>query len=395
MGTKHTVKTLISFLGKGRLDPNTGYQTATYRFEDGSQRTSPYFGLALTEYLRPDRLVILGTSGSMWDVFIEHQAQAGEQEEARLQLLDAAQENRVDDALLEKLTPLLEDRLGVPVYPAIVPYAVSQEEQVAVLRRLADTVKEGDEVFLDITHAFRTLPMLALVAAQYLERVKKAQIADIYYGAFGMESENATPVVRLGGLLRLMNWVQALAAYDKDGDYGVFASLLEQEGFDTRNAEQLRLAAFRERTGNPVQAQQSLNTVYSAIEQLNTPIGGLFQPELLRRLAWCRKPRRADWELALADAALERSDFLRSAIFLQESFITGKVYERKEDINDYQAREAARNDHRDQAGFKLLTRLRNAMAHGLRANDNDVRQAMTDANKLRTTLQQIRKALFG
>jgi CRISPR-associated Csx2 family protein len=113
------MRTLVSFLGKGRLDPSTGYQTATYRFEGGSERTSPYFGLALTEHLRPERLVILGTSGSMWDVFIEHQAQADEQEEARLRLLDAAQENRVDDALLKEFTPVLENRLGIPVYTAI------------------------------------------------------------------------------------------------------------------------------------------------------------------------------------------------------------------------------------------------------------------------------------
>jgi hypothetical protein len=175
----------------------------------------------------------------------------------------------------------------------------------------------------------------------------------------------------------------------------VFAPLLEQEGFDPVKAGQLRKAAFYERTGNPVQARQSLSTAYPAIEQMQTPIGGLFQPELLRRLAWRRAPTRADWELALADAALERSDFLRSAIFLLEGFITRKVCERKEDINDYDARESVRKNHQERDQFKLLTRLRNAMAHGLRANDNDVRRVMTDADNLRATLRRIRRALFG
>ncbi|QJD30451.1 TIGR02221 family CRISPR-associated protein [Methylococcus geothermalis] len=390
------MKILISFLGKGRLDPATGYQTATYRFEDGSERTSPYFGLALADHLKPERLVILGTSGSMWDVFIEHQSQGNEHEDARWRLLEAAQENRVDDALLEELAPLVQNRLGIPVNLAIVPYAVSEEEQVAVLRRLAAAVNSGDEVFLDITHAFRTLPMLALVAAQYLERVKKVRIADIYYGAFEMQRESPTPVVRLRGLLKLMDWVQTLAAYDKDGDYGAFAPLLEDEGLPPKIARQLHIAAFQERTGNPGQARQSLLTAYRSIENLETPIGGLFRPELLRRLAWCQKANRADWELALADAALERSDLMRGAIFLQEGFITREVYNRKEDTNDYAAREAVRKERQTLDEFKLLSRLRNAMAHGLRANDHeDVQRALKDAPTLTNKLRAIRKKLFG
>ncbi|CAL1241066.1 hypothetical protein [Candidatus Methylocalor cossyra] len=77
---------LTSFLGKSNLNPSTGYKTATYRFDTGFVRTAPYFGLALREYTRPERMVILGTSGSMWDVFT--------------------------DSLLETVTPLIQEQLG-------------------------------------------------------------------------------------------------------------------------------------------------------------------------------------------------------------------------------------------------------------------------------------------
>jgi hypothetical protein len=40
-------------------------------------------------------------------------------------------------------------------------------------------------------------------------------------------------VLRLGGLLAMLDWVDALAPYDKDGDYGVFAPLLAADGMDT------------------------------------------------------------------------------------------------------------------------------------------------------------------
>ena len=63
--------TLISFLGKGRDNLQTGYRQASYRFDAGFLRKVPFFGLALTEYLKPDRLVLVGTAASMWDVLFD------------------------------------------------------------------------------------------------------------------------------------------------------------------------------------------------------------------------------------------------------------------------------------------------------------------------------------
>ena len=60
--------TLVTLLGKGRENARTGYREATYRFPDGSEQRTPFFGLALTRYLQPDALVILGTRGSQWGV---------------------------------------------------------------------------------------------------------------------------------------------------------------------------------------------------------------------------------------------------------------------------------------------------------------------------------------
>lgn len=390
------MKILISFLGKNQSDSKTGYRTTTYRFENGLERTVPYFGLALAEHERPNHLVILGTSGSMWDVFIEHQAQDGEREDARLRLWDAAQNNTVNEELLREVTPIIGDALGIPVTLAIIPYGMEERDQVALLLRLAEEVQAGDEVLLDITHGFRTLPMLALVAAHYLERIKQAKVKDIYYGAWEMRTEDdKAPVIRLAGLLRLMDWVQALAAYDQDGNYGVFSGLLEQEGLDADKASLLRKAAFYERITNPAKAREALNGVAPDIERLDTPIGGLFKPELIRRLQWRQKPARADWELALADACLERLDLLRAAIFQQESYLSRQVARAKLPINDYEARESIRKEQQANGWFKQLTRLRNALAHGIKPGDDEILKSLRDEKTLRGTLLNIRKQLFG
>ena len=67
--------TLVTFLGRTRQDPNTGYQRAKYRFpNEDAPRETPFFGMALAGHLRPDAAVILGTSGSQWSVLVEHLA---------------------------------------------------------------------------------------------------------------------------------------------------------------------------------------------------------------------------------------------------------------------------------------------------------------------------------
>ena len=59
--------TLISVLGKKK----NGYSMASYRFDNGVVRQVPFFGLALADHLKPQRLILLGTRGSMWDVFFD------------------------------------------------------------------------------------------------------------------------------------------------------------------------------------------------------------------------------------------------------------------------------------------------------------------------------------
>lgn len=61
--------TLISFLGVGNKQ-NGGYRTTNYQFSDGEVfEQTRYIGMALAQKIKPTKVILLGTSGSMWDVF--------------------------------------------------------------------------------------------------------------------------------------------------------------------------------------------------------------------------------------------------------------------------------------------------------------------------------------
>ncbi|SCX27272.1 CRISPR-associated protein, TM1812 family [Nitrosomonas eutropha] len=386
--------TLISFLGKGIADKTTGYRTATYHFDDGSKRTTPYFGLALADYLRPKRLILVGTAGSMWDVFFEQQ-DASDDDMLDL-LIEAVHESRVDAAMLSIQEERLTKNLGLPVICRLISYARDAAEQTKVLLTLAELVHRGEKVFLDVTHGFRHLPMLALVAARYLAHVKDVKVGGLYYGALEMTPTNGeTPVLQLDGMLQMLDWVESLATYNKDGDYGVFAPLLQQDGLPEDKAKQLTRAAYFERSSNPVKARETLGSVFSAIKTHNGPMGALFRDALTERINWFSGLDRAAWELALADAYLERRDYVRAVIYLYESLVTRAVLERKFNPNDFSQRNEAWKDAKQGNNqVKNLEYLRNSLAHGIKSDNAKIKNLVIDENRLAAELKKFRHDLF-
>lgn len=383
--------TLISFLGKGQ---GTGhYNLARYRFEDGVVDAQPYFAIALARRLRPATMLLVGTAGSAWDIFFEREAAADD--EARLRLLDALEQGEGEAALMAALADPLAARLGARVQCLLIDEARDEPAQARLLHTLAAKLAPGERVVLDVTHSFRHLPMLALVAARYLEKIRRVTVEDIYYGALEMkDATGCAPVLRLGGLLRMLAWVDALGAYEQSGDYGAFAGLLAAEGLPRASADALRNAAYLERIGNSEGAKGKLTNVRDALATHDAPLGALFRDELISRLMWATEGLRGERELALARAWLARGDYLRATIYLQEGLVTSATYARRGRPNDRSDRESARAAmHEKLSEFKLLERLRNSLAHGQRAEDERVHGLLAEEHLLRAKLEDLVKQL--
>lgn len=390
--------TLISFLGKGKADSKTGYRIAHYCFDKEFARTVPFFGMGLLDYVKPDKLILAGTMGSMWDVFFDHQQT---DDEATLTLVDAVEKEAVTQEMLTIHEQCLTEKLGIPVQCLLISYARDEAEQTAILTSLADSLQPGEQVILDVTHGFRHLPMLALVAARYLTHVRKVKVDDVYYGALEMTSgktkENPlgeTPVLRLGAMLKMLNWVEALAVYEGSGNYGVFADLLKEDGMDDSRAGMLAQGAYFERSSNPVQAKQSLSSALDHVREHQGALGNLFRDTLAENIGWFRRGSRADWELALADRYLERKDYLRATNYLYESLLTHAVDKYGGNPKEYKDRDAAFAQIPQSKDAWLLKNLRNNMVHGVQGTHKDTRSLLQDEEKLNKKLRALRKSLF-
>lgn len=397
--------TLVTFLGRAG-----NYQSTTYQFSDGETATTRYFGLALRRKLQADRLVMFGTSGSAWDVIClddEGAALTGEALDAVEQVQNAVQANQVTKELLDPLTEPISRQLGFEVCFRVIGYADQMGEQLKLLQAMAAEVNVGDRVSLDITHSFRHLPMLALLSALHLREAWQVAVEGLYYGAFEMKQDEIAPVMNLAGLLRIADWVAALHTFDKDGDYGAFADLMEQDGVETKKANYLRRAAFRERTSNAWEARADLRNLDAVLDSGLPGVSALFADQLKTRIRWHKGQDLKNWQRDLAIEYLNRKDYVRSVIFALEGFETSLIDKRNgEDESDFSHRERAVEEYWNglrgpqtlKKDYTLLNGLRNALAHGTRPKSTrlgeNIERILSDSKLLDGELRRLIKKLL-
>lgn len=108
---------------------------------------------------------------------------------------------------------------------------MNKEEIWEVFQTIYDTLEEGDEVYMDLTHSFRFLPMLLLVLGNYAKFLKGITIENIVYGNYEARSiaENEAPIISLLPLASLQDWTFAAANYLQNGRVTQLEGLANKE----------------------------------------------------------------------------------------------------------------------------------------------------------------------
>ena len=384
------MKTFVTFLGRGRDSKTTGYREATYEFPNGPPKTTAFFGLALAEYIQPDRIVILGTSRSQWGVLVENLASAGEEEDARLELIDAETQGTVSQKHLDNVTRLMCEAVDCKVVPRLIPFGRDEVEQYDILGVIAKNVLEGRLDF-DLTHGFRHFGMIGFLSAFMLARVQELTVENLWYGALEMTEKGITPVLKLEGLDRVRQWLGALNRFDATGDYRVFGSLLTKDGVAATVAAHLENAAFHERTLNLSAAAAEIRKFTPILNRQIPGASGLFKQRLADRLKWADLDALSKQQAELAYQSLDRRDYLRAAIFGWETLISQACENQNLDPTRRGNREnqniLAPDGSTQYDNRLVLNQIRNALAHGSRPTINRVREMLKDEQKLRDGLQ--------
>ena len=152
--------------------------------------------------------------------------------------------------------------LSAPFKNVPIPDGQSEAEIWEIFRIVLDQLTQGDEIVFDITHAFRSIPMLAIVVLNYAKIMKDITIQGIYYGAFealgSIQEANSIPVderrvqiLNLTSFDQLMEWSFAINRFIEAGDAAHISrlannsarSVLSKTKGDNRTAHFLRKIA--------------------------------------------------------------------------------------------------------------------------------------------------------
>ena len=395
------MKTFVTFLGRGRENTTTGYREARYKFPDGTIKKTAFFGLALAEHIQPNRIVILGTRSSQWGVLVENLASAGEEEDARLELIDAETKGSVAQKHLDNVTRLMCQAVNCEVVPRLIPFGRNEVEQYNILDVVAENVP-GGRLDFDLTHGFRHFGMIGFLSAFMLARVQELTVENLWYGALEMTANDITPVLKLEGLNRVRQWLDALNRFDATGDYRVFGSLLRKDEVDPEKAEHLEKAAFHERTLNLSAAAAEIRQFTSVLKGRLTGASGLFQQRLADRLKWAEHDKLSKQQAELARQSLDRRDYLRTAIFGWEAVITAVCEKKGIDEEDSSIRQRlhvqsevqrlpflrdGQQPDENRIACENLHQIRNALAHSSEAISSRVQEMLKDEETLRDGLQ--------
>lgn len=398
-------KVLISILGRASKKDGQ-YKTAKYFFPsdnhnaNGNSKPTAFSGWALLEYLRPDAMLILGTSGSDWPFLLLDAVQNDSaQSEAFDKLTESFANHTVTQQQLDTFTPQLQKHLGGDVALQIVPTGRTEVEQLSLLKVVAEHIAEGDKVFLDLTHGFRHQPILLLMVAIYLRTVRSASIEKIYSSFFD-ETTGEAELFDLSGLLRLIDWTSALAGYEKDGDLGVFVRLLSQDRASDSSLKHLKDAAFADRTHAFETAFSKSRSFARELEQQPMQgVSGIFQDYLVKQLATKNEDSPALRLVKRAKKHLHYGDYDRVAILGEVAFLShfAKPEENLADpknldlIKD-EVMSAQRPTGVLWEPYNIMRRIRNTFAH-VQSPDKDLRPFFRDENSLHQKLDELLNVL--
>lgn len=390
-------KVLISFIGTGPL-VNKGtlgeeksareYRRASYHLGEENLGEYSFMAAALYETQNIDKVILIGTAHCMWEeVYRYFQEKNGGvvDEDVYCEIAEHCEAATSKSELYIPHAKEIEAAIGKDAHLALIRYGVNEEEineNINIILQLNQLLSTGDELIVDVTHSFRSLPITIMNLLLYLRNVssKNIRISHIYYGMIEMSKEYGyAPIVDLKKILKLNDWIVGAMAFKQYGNAYQIAGLIQQEDTDVTN----RLKHFSD--------VMNLNHLY-AISQETQSLRALMKkdfdsmlPEMIVKpvvkdflnnfKGTEQDPARFQYQLA--QWQFKHMNYTAALISLQESILSYACQLANHDPLDKDERQKIKDvicNDKEFIPFELrgvyfeITKNRNVVAHALESN---------------------------
>ncbi len=233
-------KILISFLGTGPFESkeNRTYKTAIYHLGETNLGEYSFVAAALEKYYNIDSTILVGTVHSMWEeVYKWHKENNGKplDEDVYLEIADGCEKANYLSPLIIPHHKEIEEALGNESKVVLIKYGISEQEvveNVNIILGMDRFLRSGDELIVDVTHSFRSLPIFMMNLLVYLQNVskKKISITHIHYGMLEMNKElGFAPIIDLKPIMEINDWITGAYSFSQFGNAYMISRLMEGE----------------------------------------------------------------------------------------------------------------------------------------------------------------------
>lgn len=234
-------KILISAIGTGRKERDSAdfsreYIDTEYRFGDTIYKSS-FVTRVIQAHLAIKTVFYIGTVRSMWEeVYKQHAEANGEfDEHTWVRIADAVSACTWKSPLDAVDFSPIEKELGDGGKIIPVRYGITDEENIenfTNIMKIADYLEDGDCIYLDITHSFRSLAFNVLSVLMYARDVlqKAVSVSGIYYGMLDVAQElGFAPIVELNYAAAMFDWSKAAYAFSEYGNAYEITKLINEQ----------------------------------------------------------------------------------------------------------------------------------------------------------------------
>ena len=124
---------------------------------------------------------------------------------------------------------LKEMNLPCPIETVNIPDGKNEDEMWTIFNAVYETLRPNDELYFDLTHSFRYLPMLVLVLGNYAKFLKGVKVKHISYGNYEARDSTTSeaPLMDILPLTMLQDWTFAAADLIQNGNIKKLQELKE------------------------------------------------------------------------------------------------------------------------------------------------------------------------
>jgi len=370
-------KILISSLGTGeKKDGN--YKTAKYKINNNIYTTS-FVADALMKELTIEKLFLVGTRKSIWDeAYNSFASEDNENIEYYEDLYTKKESGEIISKDLEEFDKVLPKNSK----SFIIDYGINEDELWSNFEKflsIAEYIEDGDELYLDITHSFRSLSLMSFVMTQFASSIsdKNFKISGVYYGMFEYSFESTdkiTPIVDIKILLEIQEWIKAIDAIKNYSDFNSLIRLLDDNHIEKDVQNTFINLNNNISLANIASLRQFIQTAAKKIKTINSSenrIVKLLAPEVLKLVEELEQDKESDFQYTLAKWFYKNKNYALSYIALYEAIITKSCELSNKDIFNHEEREDAKKSiGNDKYGKYFYTKhndsisqIRNSIVH--------------------------------